>query len=648
MRNLGSALSDLKGRMADAGSALQEAQRRMSQQALEAAGLSERTDGLDDAPELRTHAQLESSLRKLYERSEKYMRAMNTLSDVSRALADEFMDAFDDEPDLKAVAAQFRYAHYEATQNQLRGLGQTLHRKVFQPVRREIEGRKDLEKRLSDRKKVRLDYDAYRRKQMGLLTTDPANKREYEANLEQARMTFQRHSQGVMRDVAVVNAARQETLCAAFMGVVCSQLEYWTGASDAMAQVMAAASASEESERWSAAREEVAALAVQKVAARTSQASARTSQGSAHGARRSSQSPPQQQQGQAQQQQQAQAQAQAQQQAPPPPPPPSDFGSYTPPSAPPPPEHHDPFGILGGPPAAASHAPPQSNGFASTAVQDDFFANTAKPAAPSSQVDLLNGFDSHRSTSNASPAADLMGGSDMDDLMGLAAPPALVAQGASAVSNAGRSHNDSFANDLDMFMGTGAPAQRTGSPLGMHLPPNGRSMHHAPSEPNLMGDLMGGHAPPATSRGASMPMAGPPGAAPDRSALIAAREAEKQAAIADKVNNLRIETERTEANREKERDLEKVVKQQVGQWQQDKKNLRALLASLHEIAPPCQWQPVGLAQLLDPAAVKKAYRKALLAVHPDKQPTDDLHKKVLAQHIFDALRDAWHRFEQTG
>eukprot|EP00965_Chrysotila_dentata_P026154 866997-Pleurochrysis_carterae.AAC.4 len=92
-------------------------------------------------------------------------------------------------------ALQFRYAHYEATQNQLRGLGQTLHRKVFQPVRREIEGRKDLEKRLSDRKKVRLDYDAYRRKQMGLLTTDPANKREYEANLEQARMTFQRHSQ---------------------------------------------------------------------------------------------------------------------------------------------------------------------------------------------------------------------------------------------------------------------------------------------------------------------------------------------------------------------------------------------------------------------------------------------------------------------
>ena len=74
------------------------------------------------------------------------------------------------------------------------------------------------------------------------------------------------------------------------------------------------------------------------------------------------------------------------------------------------------------------------------------------------------------------------------------------------------------------------------------------------------------------------------------------------------------------------------VKARVQAWQKEKKNLRALLASLHEIAPPCSWNPVTLAQLIDPAMVKKSYRKALLAVHPDKQDSGDVEKKVLAQH----------------
>jgi len=32
----------------------------------------------------------------------------------------------------------------------------------------------------------------------------------------------------------------------------------------------------------------------------------------------------------------------------------------------------------------------------------------------------------------------------------------------------------------------------------------------------------------------------------------------------------------------------------------------------------------------------------------DKQDGNDLEAKVLAQHIFDALRDAWHVYQQTG
>ena len=67
---------------------------------------------------------------------------------------------------------------------------------------------------------------------------------------------------------------------------------------------------------------------------------------------------------------------------------------------------------------------------------------------------------------------------------------------------------------------------------------------------------------------------------------------------------------------------------QVAQWQRDKKNLRALLASLHEIAPPCTWKAVGMGELIDPKKVKRHYHKACLAVHPDKQDSGDLEGKV--------------------
>jgi len=133
----------------------------------------------------------------------------------------------------------------------------------------------------------------------------------------------------------------------------------------------------------------------------------------------------------------------------------------------------------------------------------------------------------------------------------------------------------------------------------------------------------------------------------ERRRLRLQKEAEKQAAIDEKVNNLREQEHQAEANREKERDLEKMLKARVQQWQKEKKNLRALLASLHEIAPPSDWKPVSLGELIDPSAVKKQYRKAILVMHPDKRDASDIEAKVMAQLIFDALRDAWNAFQQT-
>ena len=116
--------------------------------------------------------------------------------------------------------------------------------------------------------------------------------------------------------------------------------------------------------------------------------------------------------------------------------------------------------------------------------------------------------------------------------------------------------------------------------------------------------------------------------------------------MAEKVAELRAHHEQEEADRDREQMLEKTIKARVAQWQQEKKNLRALLASLHEIAPPSAWKPKTLGELLDDGAVKKAYHRACIAIHPDKQPAGDVERKLLAQHVFDALRDSWERFEQ--
>ncbi|XP_059472431.1 cyclin-G-associated kinase isoform X2 [Neocloeon triangulifer] len=86
-------------------------------------------------------------------------------------------------------------------------------------------------------------------------------------------------------------------------------------------------------------------------------------------------------------------------------------------------------------------------------------------------------------------------------------------------------------------------------------------------------------------------------------------------------------------------------KLKIVEWTDGKeKNIRALLCSLHTVLwEGTTWKTVGMHQLVTAAEVKKTYRKACLAVHPDKQMGSD--NENMAKLIFMELNNAWSEFE---
>jgi hypothetical protein len=79
-------------------------------------------------------------------------------------------------------------------------------------------------------------------------------------------------------------------------------------------------------------------------------------------------------------------------------------------------------------------------------------------------------------------------------------------------------------------------------------------------------------------------------------------------------------------------------------WKDGKsRNLRALLCSLHTVIwPNSRWSQCGMHQLVGESDVNRMYKKACLAVHPDKQMGTD--NEELSKMIFIELNDAWAEF----
>ncbi|XP_022410606.1 cyclin-G-associated kinase isoform X2 [Delphinapterus leucas] len=84
-------------------------------------------------------------------------------------------------------------------------------------------------------------------------------------------------------------------------------------------------------------------------------------------------------------------------------------------------------------------------------------------------------------------------------------------------------------------------------------------------------------------------------------------------------------------------------------WTEGKeRNIRALLSTLHTALwdNESRWTPVGMADLVTPAQVKKQYRRAVLVVHPDKARGQPYEQH--ARMVFMELSDAWAEFESQG
>ncbi|XP_073818394.1 cyclin-G-associated kinase [Musca autumnalis] len=95
----------------------------------------------------------------------------------------------------------------------------------------------------------------------------------------------------------------------------------------------------------------------------------------------------------------------------------------------------------------------------------------------------------------------------------------------------------------------------------------------------------------------------------------------------------------------KDMDPKKVM---IMEWTEGKKNnIRALLCSMHTVLwADAKWTKCEMSQLITPADVKKGYRKACLAVHPDKH--NGTENEEIAKMIFMELNNAWTDFENDA
>ncbi|KAM0937706.1 putative Chaperone J-domain superfamily [Dioscorea sansibarensis] len=91
-----------------------------------------------------------------------------------------------------------------------------------------------------------------------------------------------------------------------------------------------------------------------------------------------------------------------------------------------------------------------------------------------------------------------------------------------------------------------------------------------------------------------------------------------------------------------QQDQFKIADTKIREWSKGKEgNIRSLLSTLQYVLwRESGWKPVPLVDIIEGNAVKRAYQKALLCLHPDKlqQKCAAAHQKYIAEKVFDILQ----------
>jgi hypothetical protein len=132
-------------------------------------------------------------------------------------------------------------------------------------------------------------------------------------------------------------------------------------------------------------------------------------------------------------------------------------------------------------------------------------------------------------------------------------------------------------------------------------------------------------------------------------AAVNSRVNEMRESQAKALQEVRDREERKKKEEAEEDEVRRRLEPTIKQWSEEhgkKKQLRALLASLHTILwPGAQWKQVTIGDLLDDKKVKLAFHKASRVVHPDKTHHLEAEQRFLAKRIFDALSQAKNEFD---
>mmetsp|Transcript_45698 Transcript_45698/g.120779 ORF Transcript_45698/g.120779 Transcript_45698/m.120779 type:complete len:405 (-) Transcript_45698:31-1245(-) len=182
-----------------------------------------------------------------------------------------------------------------------------------------------------------------------------------------------------------------------------------------------------------------------------------------------------------------------------------------------------------------------------------------------------------------------------------------------------------------------------------------------PATPGPADDLMpmdfgGGGGAPAARAAPARPAevaAPPPAPAPppvvlDRAILVAEREAKEKASLEEHTKRMKEEQNKEEKMKKDKVNLSFKVAEEMNKWAKmpdgtSFKDIRTLISTVQTVIwADSGWEPVSLSELIaKDSNIKKYYRKAIIACHPDRHQEAGPEQQVRADRIFQALNEAF-------